>query len=273
MQLGVGNARKRWTYWLHAWAFMVGALAAAPARAYELKEPAEGTFVRWTRGDVALHVPYAEAVGTVDADALWDSLLIAADAWRHIGGAPPVRLVAGGPPAPDPHDGLSSVHVLSEWPAETYGDRLAVTVSTFDPNTGELRDTDVLINGTRTFGVLDEAAPATDRFDLPSVLTHELGHVLGLDESEVPEATMWPLLLPGQVSPRTLDTDDEQGIVALYGAAAAPTPEQTVPLTCDAGPRPERGSWLAVLALVVTLRSRGLASLAFAPLRSRTPKR
>lgn len=268
----MGIARKRRTYWLHAWAFMVGALAAAPARAYELKEPQAGTFVRWSEGSVALHVPYAEPVGGLDADLLWDSLLMAADAWRHIGGAPSVRLVAGGPDAPDPNDGVNSVHVLREWPTSVYGDRLAVTVSTFNPATGKLLDADVLINGGKAFDVLDEAAPAPDRFDLPSVLTHEFGHVLGLDESDVPEATMWPLLTAGQVSPRTLETDDEEGIVALYGASA-PTPEQTVPLTCDAGSRPVRGTWLVALALVVILRSRSLASPAFAPVRPRNGKR
>ncbi len=265
-------ARKRRTYWLHAWAFMVGALAAAPARAYELKEPVEGTFVRWTQSSVALHVRYADPVGDIDADMLWDSLLLAADAWRHIGGAPSVRLVAGGPETPDPNDGLSSVHVLQEWPTDLYGDRLAVTVSTYEPASGELIDTDVLINGSKVFSILDEAAPARDRFDLPSVLTHELGHVLGLGESNVPEATMWPLLTPGQVSARTLEIDDEEGIVALYGATA-PLSEQTVPLTCHAGPRPERGIWLVALALVVLLRSRSLASPAFAPARPRTGKR
>lgn len=54
-------------------------------------------------------------------------------------------------------------------------------------------------------------------FDYQSVLTHELGHALGLDGSSDREATMYESGRPGETKLRTLEADDIDGIQALYG--------------------------------------------------------
>jgi hypothetical protein len=56
--------------------------------------------------------------------------------------------------------------------------------------------------------------------DLGAVLTHEMGHVLGLDESPDDEhATMWPYIRAGEVHQRTLADDDEHGVMEAYSGA------------------------------------------------------
>lgn len=52
--------------------------------------------------------------------------------------------------------------------------------------------------------------------DIQGVLTHEIGHGIGLAHSDVSAATMWPFTSYGDTSWRTLETDDIMGITALY---------------------------------------------------------
>ncbi|KAD1105210.1 hypothetical protein E3N88_43290 [Mikania micrantha] len=52
-------------------------------------------------------------------------------------------------------------------------------------------------------------------FDVESVALHEIGHLLGLDHSQYESAIMWSTLNSGET--KGLDTDDIQGVQALYG--------------------------------------------------------
>lgn len=49
--------------------------------------------------------------------------------------------------------------------------------------------------------------------DLDAVLTHEIGHALGMEHSSVESAAMWPIVYP---STATLTQDDVDGICSLY---------------------------------------------------------
>src|SRR5688572_24681862 len=58
---------------------------------------------------------------------------------------------------------------------------------------------------------------------LEDVLTHELGHSLGLSHSSDGTATMYPTVAWCSMSPRTLAADDIAGAQALYGVATTST--------------------------------------------------
>ncbi len=60
--------------------------------------------------------------------------------------------------------------------------------------------------------------------DIQGVATHELGHALGLDHSNDPQATMLGALLGNGVNNRSIAPDDIAGIQALYGAASPQKP-------------------------------------------------
>jgi hypothetical protein len=90
---------------------------------------------------------------------------------------------------------------------------LALTTGTFDWRSGELLDADVELNTAQAaFTDGDEAVD----IDLKAIVQHESGHFLGLDHSDVDEATMYADYDPGTISTRTLSQDDEQAICAAY---------------------------------------------------------
>jgi Matrixin len=91
---------------------------------------------------------------------------------------------------------------------------LGLTTVTFDPDTGEIYDADTEINGTVPLGV--GASIPSGSYDLASIITHEMGHFLGLAHSAERGATMYALYSPGSTSMRNLTADDQGGICSIY---------------------------------------------------------
>lgn len=54
---------------------------------------------------------------------------------------------------------------------------------------------------------------------IEGVMVHEVGHGLGLHHTDVAGATMLPTVTSCNNGPATIETDDENGILALYGTA------------------------------------------------------
>ena len=130
----------------------------------------------------------------------------------------------------------------------------ATTVARFDAHTGAMIDADIFLNGRTDLALLSESNPDA-YFDLGSVMTHELGHVLGLDESTVPSATMWPTTARASSRQRTLADDDEQGLVAIYGESGA----EHAMYGCAVGSRRVDAPWTVFAcgwAMAVGLRMR-----------------
>ncbi len=163
------------------------------------------------------------------------------------------------------------------WPHPNTGHNIALTTTTFDPDSGDLLDADIELNADNYgFTVNDEA---TD-YDLLSVLTHEVGHFLGLAHSNLSDATMFATYDSGSTELRTLSADDVAGVCALYPPDDAPK-ETCNPLpkhgfspfcrddqpegTCSVrapGVSSAAGAWLAALACAALLRRRRAASRA-----------
>ncbi|PKU63749.1 metalloendoproteinase 4-MMP [Dendrobium catenatum] len=89
---------------------------------------------------------------------------------------------------------------------------LGVLAHAFSPENGRLH-----LDAAERWAVDFSKEESKVAVDLESVLTHEIGHVLGLAHSTVQEAVMYPSL-----SPRTkkvnLRVDDIEGVQALYGS-------------------------------------------------------
>ena len=79
---------------------------------------------------------------------------------------------------------------------------------------GQIIEADIMFNPDVSFS-LSTTTPS-DRFDLESVATHEVGHLLGLDHSNILSSAMFPTILAGISFPRTIGLDDRIGLSSIY---------------------------------------------------------
>ena len=165
----------------------------------------------------------------------------------------------------------------TQWHYKGVDNTLAKTTVTFDADSGEILDADIEVNHAyNEFTVSDSVVV----FDLQSVLTHEIGHFIGLDHTLDPDATMFAGYDEGSTSLRTLEPDDIAGACAVYpptrsgkceplprgglgdacGVAAEPGPSTTGGETsgCALAPTPSATapSILSLLGLGLALRTR-----------------
>lgn len=110
------------------------------------------------------------------------------------------------------------------WPYDDTSNAIGFTTLTVciqppcpgDPNAlpGEILGADTEINST-VYTIVAEATPdaGSNVYDLPSILTHEAGHFLGLAHSTDTSAVMYAFYHPGSTVPQP---DDVAGICAIY---------------------------------------------------------
>ncbi|MGD8861874.1 MAG: matrixin family metalloprotease [Myxococcales bacterium] len=245
-----------------AWILVVG--LPANALAYDINVTEKGARIRWSEDALAFRVnpEFRAMLGGERSDA---ALGMALDAWRGFPGVPDMLVKDGEPARPGYRGGRPSngVYLLREWDYEP--DKLAITVVTYEMDTGRLLDADILVNPHVRFDLLaEDEALSAEAYDLGAVLTHEAGHALGLGESmDAPDATMWPFARMGDTHQRTLSEDDEAGIIEAY-AGPAPLPAMGCGQNAVAGRRAAgAGAWLLLALLggcAVRLRRRGGAA-------------
>lgn len=111
-------------------------------------------------------------------------------------------------------DGLNTI----SWVDEDNFEALAATI--LDYEFGEITGFDVVYFG-QTAGIENRwngpQDPISRTYDIAGVAVHELGHALGLDHSEVEDATMYFSARLRGLPLRTLHVDDRRGIEFLYG--------------------------------------------------------
>jgi hypothetical protein len=104
-----------------------------------------------------------------------------------------------------------------DWPYTNQIDTLALTTVTYNVETAEIYDSDVEVNtADAPFSTTDEP-PDDEHADFEAVITHEIGHFLGLAHSEVNAATMRAIGYQlGTTGLRTLAPDDIEGVCQIY---------------------------------------------------------
>lgn len=164
------------------------------------------------------------------------------------------------------------------WPEESCGNAyrcwehgdatIGLTTSTFSFRDGRVLDSDIELNGAYLFTTVEapvcEGAPTADcvATDLQNTMTHEIGHVVGLDHVSAPGSTMEPTAPPGETRKRVIDSGSAAGFCSIYPKGLPPNqclmrPEAGIALEadgrgtgCSAAPGPlSLGAVLAALAL------------------------
>ncbi len=236
------------------------ALSASPAAAYNVNLDSTGAPVRWPDGVVTLAVHEAPASFGVPRPQQLRAAERAAQTWSDaLHGAVEVAVVGApgaGAPGYDEREGARNASTVTfadgEWP---YDERLlAVTVITIDVKRHAIVDADIVVRTDKRWDLLDhghEGGPR--RHDLQNALTHELGHLVGLQHSvAAPEVVMYPGTVPGETQKRTLADDDRDGAAYLYGGGV-PSPDLPELLGASCAAAGAGASLVPSLAVVAAL--------------------
>lgn len=256
---------------------------ATAASAFDAKHTPSGAPVRWESESVDFVLS-----PTLDdaADQASDAVSRALASWKGAGEAPALRVRRGDGTEQPGYDGKNVVLFAPKGFAPG-GGALAVTLLTYEAQSGRIVDSDIVIDGRYRFALLDSAARPDDGqapvsteaggsvkderpFDLLHVLAHEAGHTLGLaDEPHQESALMFPYTRPGDASVRGPQTDDLAGVATLYAMPASLAASDSSG-GCAVAPA-SRAHALAPLAPVAL--ALGLLAIPFARRRSRAARR
>lgn len=127
----------------------------------------------------------------------------------------------------DGSDTNAVVAISQGWPYQSGA--IAVTTTAYDPQNGVVVDADIEFNAVNfRFIKVEEdtmCGQATNIMDLRNTLTHEIGHVLGLEHppnlARYAESTMFASAPACETKKRTLAADDVEGLCFIYPAAEA----------------------------------------------------
>ena len=109
---------------------------------------------------------------------------------------------------PEVYDALQGV-------SQTPGS-LGKTVVVYDSQ-GYVKEADIVFPVTQN--KVFSLNPNKNQYDLIGIAMHQIGHMIGINHSDVPQATMFGVWPPaGDTSWRTLSDDDKAAVVALYPA-------------------------------------------------------
>jgi MYXO-CTERM domain-containing protein len=243
-----------------------------PAAAWTQSTSSKGAPIHWSDPCLTMYMHEAGS-DDVEDDSEFDAVLASFEAWNQAGCSSFVIQYAG-------KTNLEITGHLKEDPSVNmvifrerkwaYTDRpVAFTAVTYNVQTGEVFDADIEMNG-EDFRFTTQPEKEPWKIDIQNTITHELGHVVGLDHVPDVEATMFDHAGPGETKKRTLEPDDIDGICALYPAVPNLACTQVEPHFlyydfpdepngggCGAGSRgTPNGAVLVLLALGVALATR-----------------
>jgi hypothetical protein len=123
---------------------------------------------------------------------------------------------------------------------------IAITTTTYDPQSGRVLDADIELNQPSfVFSTVDAPpcvrpnwSPSCVAWDVQNTVTHEIGHMLGLDHTTYPGSTMNPTAPPGELSKRVLDVGTRDFVCQVYARGQVAKDCVIVPYDGELGSTP-----------------------------------
>jgi len=280
---------------------------AVPASAFVRSRTAKGVAVSWS-GSCAYVTPDSGGTPDMPNDVLFSVIMKSLANWTNaVGDQSYLKLVYSEPGPLEAHlDGVNTVKFRNDrwchpndaqqkdvcYSSSAAGITTVFFVQDGSDHAGTILDADIELNDINfTFAVLpttDMPKAGTSFADLENTLTHELGHLQGLDHTckdaatppqevddsgnpppscdalgslplqeqvKIKLATMYNFASPGEVSKRSPEADDVAGIAAAYPPGSDPGSCKTTDLNafktsgCSIGGRMSRS--LAGLAILL----------------------
>ncbi len=187
-----------------------------------------GAPVRWNRAEVSIAM---DAGGTADVpgDLEFEAISRSMDTWNAVSCPHPLLKDGGRVSGVKPGSGTGQNLLIwwddpADWSTPEMDHVIALTTLYYDDRSGIVAKFDMeFADFAYDFTVTD--VPTLARTDVENTVTHELGHVLGLDHSKHPDATMYYSASPGDTTKRTLSPDDITGLCAVYFDWPQPAPD------------------------------------------------
>ena len=102
-----------------------------------------------------------------------------------------------------------------DWKYRGIDGTLAKTSVTYNDETGEIYDADIEVNAANNTVTISDN-PAKIQYDLQAIMTHEVGHFIGVAHSSDSSAVMFASYSPGSIAQRKLTEDDMAAVCAIY---------------------------------------------------------
>lgn len=204
--------------------FIIIGVIPVTSLAYNVYKTDDGTPIRWYKDTVSM---VGDINGTADIPdkGEWQAVKAAMDAWNRETCKQPQLVFSGLKDDvrsgywsdEDNYNLIKWVNDKKEWTDKYTGgeDVIAFTTVMFDLNSGEIYDTDMELNDWAFDFTIKRSM---SKYDVQNTVTHELGHVLGMDHSKDPTATMYYSANKGDTNKRSLAEDDINGLCYLYGS-------------------------------------------------------